>query len=387
MHALRILDVPRLLPGLALALIAACSVPDRGEEMGPAVGDDGEVTSGPTDGSDEPADDGGGDTSGGIRYDVGDDGGAGGGDCAAVTHAPCDDTDDVANAIGLGCPDEPQVSVTVNAHASAVKTWSSFGNTGAYDPREGSRFAVISTGSLDDEFAVGGSPTEEECRAAYSDDSSLPGGDHYPAPAPLLFEDAGPVTCDVDPSLVGMGDCSNTLESTDAINTVRDYAEIRVEAKVPADATSLAFDFAFLTYEYPDWWQDLFNDFFFVWLESEAWTGNIAFDPYGEVISVNAAFMDYLDADAYFDDDFNNHPTCDATIPTNCTAPELHGTCMAGHGGTSWLTTEIGVTPGENIVLIFGITDVADEQLDSLAFIDNFHWGCEGGGPDTNPAG
>jgi len=378
-----------------VALASACTVGTRGDSVGSGKGagdsdpeGDGAQTSDGADGDDGA--DGGSDGDDGATddplFDVGGGNADPGGDCPVPPHTPCDgDPDDPVSAIGLGCPGEPDVTVTINAHPSAIKTWASFGDTSAFDPREGSRFAVISTASLEEEFAEGHTPTSEECWDRYSEDNSLPGYDYYPAPEPLVFEDVGPVTCDEDPTLVGTGDCSNTLESTDSLGCLRDYAEIRVNATVPAGATSLSFNSAFLTLEYPDYWHDIFNDFYFVWLESDTWTGNIAFDDYGEVISVNAAFMEYLDADVIFGPNFEEHPECPKDA--NCTAPELHGTCMANHGATAWLTTKVGVTPGDEIELVFGIADVADEQLDSIAFIDNFQWGCDDGGPETRPEG
>ena len=54
---------------------------------------------------------------------------------------------------------------------------------------------------------------------------------------------------------------------------------------------------------------------------------------------------------------------------------------MEGHAGTKWLTSTVGVTPGENITLALAIFDLGDSVLDSYAIIDNFVWGCEEGQP------
>jgi hypothetical protein len=67
----------------------------------------------------------------------------------------------------------------------------------------------------------------------------------------------------------------------------------------------------------------------------------------------------------------------------NCSAPELHGTCMQGHAGTKWLTTSAGVVPGETITIVLAIFDMSDSILDSYAFVDNFQWGCEGDQPPS----
>jgi len=50
-------------------------------------------------------------------------------------------------------------------------------------------------------------------------------------------------------------------------------------------------------------------------------------------------------------------------------------------GGTSWLTTDAPVVPGETIELRFMIWDTGhvqngdpDQWYDSLVLLDNFHW-------------
>jgi hypothetical protein len=96
------------------------------------------------------------------------------------------------------------------------------------------------------------------------------------------------------------------------------------------------------------------------WLESEKWTGNISFDQNGNPISLNAGFLE-------FKDDGGNSPV-------------FAGTCMRQHAGTNWLQTTAGVTPGEQITVVFAIFDLADPILDSYAFLDNFKWGCEPSG-------
>jgi hypothetical protein len=104
------------------------------------------------------------------------------------------------------------------------------------------------------------------------------------------------------------------------------------------------------------------------WLESEKWTGNISFDQNGNPISLNAGFLE-------FKDDGGGNPV-------------FAGTCMRQHAGTNWLTTTAGVTPGEQITVVFAIFDLSDAILDSYAFLDNFKWGCDPQGkPSTMPPG
>jgi len=83
--------------------------------------------------------------------------------------------------------------------------------------------------------------------------------------------------------------------------------------------------------------------------------GNISYDGSAAPISVNAEFLTIKD---------------DGTMP-------VFFTCMRQHGGTPWLTTTAGVTPGETITLVFAIFDMGDGIIDSYAFIDNFPVGLE----------
>ncbi len=318
------------------------------------------------------------DATGTIRLDVG--GEASGGmldceegqdcpdTCDEIQHTPCDDgTADLFNAMGLGCPGEAQVTTTVQGSAQAMGVRTGFGTTGTWEPREGSSFAVIGSGNvgeLDTPTPQNDSnlgPTH--CNDAL--DSPDPGN---VLPSPIRISN---VTgdCATDPSLLGTGDCSNTIAGQfNQGGAAFDYAEVRVIANVPQGNNSLSYDFAFFSTEYPDYFGQEFNDMYVGWLESESWTGNISFDEQGNPISLNAGFLD-------FRDDGGN-------------LPELAGTCMRQHAGTKWLSTTAPVTPGEQITLVLAIFDLADPVLDSYVFLDNFNWGCEGtSGPVTTPVG
>lgn len=304
-------------------------------------------------------------------------------DCDEVKHKPCDqNSDDPLHAIGINCPDS---SVKMDASfmgselARGVRT--KFGTTKAFDAREGERYLVLGTGKLANldrpERAMGVAPV---CSAELGTRFDLP-----TLPAPMKTKGVGDKTCDQDPSLVGKGDCSNSIgPQWNAAATAGtklgayDYSELRVKVTVPDWAKSLSFDFAFMTVEYPDFFKLAYNDFFVVWLESKKWTGNISFDKNGKPISLNAGFFDFKDSTR----PVPNDPEC----TNGCDAPELHNTCLAEHASTKWLTTTVGVTPGEEIELIFAIVDLGDSSLDSYAFIDNFQWGCdEKKKPETDP--
>ncbi len=283
-------------------------------------------------------------------------------ECDIPPHTPCDAAADtpISRVIGLNCPNEQQVSVSTSGSSAAIGKRNGFGNTDAFAPREGSQFIVLGSGRVDELDSVGG------CS------SDLGAFDPGVLPAPLVGTNVGNQTCTDNLALVGMGDCSNTIEGQ-LEGTVNDYTELRFTAEVPLTVNSISYDLAFFSYEYPVFYLSEYNDMYIGWLESEVWTGNISFDQNGAPISLNAGFLDYRDANAA------NDPQCQA----NCTAPELHGTCMEGHAGTKWLTTTAGVKPGETITVVFAIFDMTDSVLDSYVFIDNLSWGCDGEAPPT----
>jgi hypothetical protein len=168
----------------------------------------------------------------------------------------------------------------------------------------------------------------------------------------------------------------------------RDYVELALQIRVPANARSFDFNFQFFSAEYPEWLGSNFNDTFWVQLESEQYSGNISFDINGTPIRINNAFFDICDPDP-------DEPLSSGM----CTRPasQLDGTgfghdCKeskkesendsyidprANGGSTGWLHTSAPVTPGETIRLVFSIFDKGDEIYDSTVLIDNFRWQLE----------
>jgi hypothetical protein len=287
-------------------------------------------------------------------------------DCGFEAHVPCDDgTQDLFEAIGLNCPGEPTVTTSVMGSPLSRELRSSFGGTDMFDPREGSVYAVLSSGDVSElDTSQFGPPIGPAwCNTDLGDEWNMGAS----LPAPIQTNDVGAVDCNADPSLVGTGDCSNTIEEQfSAGGSANDYAEMRIEATVPADVSAFRFDFAFFSVEYPHYTNSAFNDLFIGWLESENWTGNISFDGAGNPISISAGFF---------------------ALTGNI--PEFQNTCMRGHGGTGWLRTTASVSPGEDITVVLAIFDLSDSILDSVVFIDNWEWGCMGddSGPSTVPAG
>ena len=305
-------------------------------------------------------------SSGGMKFDTLPEEGGDDGDCQVPEHTPCDSgtMPSYGQAMGLGCPGELPFIPIFDGGSGSIGLRSSFGPTATFNPREGSKYVVLSTGLVSDLDIPNTSTLPSSCNnilGAAPEMGTLP--------PPLVPQDVGGGGCYDDPSLVGTGDCSNTIQGQfdDAPGGVQnsDYTELRLEnIQVPEGVTSFSYDVAFFSTEYPEYFETSFNDMYVGWLESLNWTGNISFDNMGNPISLNAGFLDFKEG-----------------------APELANTCVNFNAGTQWLTSTAEVQPGEDITIVFAIFDLADSSLDSFVFLDNFRWGCEGGPPSTTPAG
>lgn len=163
--------------------------------------------------------------------------------------------------------------------------------------------------------------------------------------------------------------------------SANDGMALELEIRVPTNAKSMAFDFNFYTYEFPDYHCHMFNDGFVALL----WSGNknvpanknISFDNKGNAISVNNSLVEVCEP---------NTRTPNGTVfPCSLGPTQLEGTGFEGRGATGWLQTQAGVVPGETVLLRFAIWDTGDHILDSTALIDNFRWDVEGGEVVTVP--
>jgi hypothetical protein len=303
-----------------------------------------------------------------VYFDVGGvpDGGVGG--CVAPPQVTCDGMDDDPwHALSLNCPGGWSVNGSINLTGPAqlhVHT----GNLGTFmpppfPPREGNKFVILSSGNA------------QHLTIPNFYASTSIGFGATPLPPPLQTNMVSATEdCFDNPGLVGTGDCSNTIQGQWSQGSGSyDYAEMRFTTTVPAGTYGFTYDLAMFSTEYPVFYQTSYNDMYIAWLESEQWTGNVSFDDMGNPISLNAGFLDYKDASNPYD------------CPAPCQAPELQGTAMVGHAGTRWLTTTAGVTPGEQIQVVFAVFDLSDSILDTVVILDNFQWACEGGAPVTIP--
>ena len=303
--------------------------------------------------------------------------------CSPPITPPCDQTtEDPWLAIGIGCPHDADFHEAFTGDPRSLYVQrGALGSAGVFTPREGERMVILSTGIADQ---IPLTPAEllaadPNCPAAEACPNTVLSTDVLPVlPEPLDVRRVHDERdCVEDPTLVGEGDCSNTLwEEWSAGSGARDYAELRIRVVVPDHTNGFKYDFAFLSSEYPLWFnhESTWNDMYVAWLESEAWTGNVSFDGAGSPISINSVLLDYLDA-----------PSIDCPDP--CQAPELADFAMEGHAATDWLTTTAPVQAGESIVLVFALFDLTDGQYDSVILLDNFEWTCDGAPPVTKPAG
>ena len=184
--------------------------------------------------------------------------------------------------------------------------------------------------------------------------------------------------------------------------SANDMTELRVQLRVPQNAKSLSFQFAFFSAEYPEFVCTEFNDRFIVLLSSKGLdpaqlpnggagacvsgaatpTCNVSFDKNGQPVSVNNAFFDVCAAAA--GTGWSNACTQSPSLLAKtgygdadpyCSSQYYDGDakCLVG-GGSGWLTTKAPVVPNEVITLRFIILDEGDGALDSAAIIDNFQW-------------
>jgi hypothetical protein len=292
--------------------------------------------------------------------------------CNAPVLTPCDDADDdVLHAIGLNCDGLTPYTTAGAPQAITVHT-GTMGTSGAFPPQEGSKMLVMSTGVAAD-MAVAGAPATTDLTTPEPDPGAT-----LPAPLTVAVVGDGATNCADDPSLVGTGDCSNTLNAVWAASfgMAFDYVDVRATITVPADTTAFSYRHAFFATDYPDFYMSEYHDLPIAWLESEDWTGNVAFDaPAGATVNLASAFVTLKDAPNPID------------CPEGCTAPELAGTAMQGHAGTPWLRTTVPVNPGETITMIWSMVDLSDGTFDSVILIDGFEWGCDSGVPLTVVAG
>jgi hypothetical protein len=144
-------------------------------------------------------------------------------------------------------------------------------------------------------------------------------------------------------------------------NTDFDVSILKTDLSVPTGANCVAFDFKFLSEEYPQFVGSQFNDGFVAELDNSTWStsgsaisapDNFAFDTSNNVVSVNSTGVGGLS-------------------PANGTGTAFDSSGGDARGGaTGVLHAARQITPGAHS-LYFSIFDQGDRSYDSAVFLDN----------------
>jgi hypothetical protein len=216
------------------------------------------------------------------------------------------------------------------------------------EPRDGNCLGVMSSG-----FAYPGDISDVDVEFGGED-----------------FNDS--VFTDPDPNVTGIAD------------TVHNLAQVQITFAPPSNARGFAFDFMFMSAEWPEFLCQNFNDTFYALFEGDEVQGgmesNISFDAEGREITVNTGFFE---EPRRWTTTLNNTPFGLPDTYANCTSfPDdecfLPDYCdndeadLAYKGsGSGWLTTYAPLADGEEAVtLVFSIHDEGDAIYDSVVLID-----------------
>jgi hypothetical protein len=355
--------------------------PDAGDGDGdPDAGDgdgDGDPDAGDGDGDPDAGDgDGDGDPDGGDGDGDGDpDGGDGDGDpnCGAPgDHITCDDWGGnvtALQAIGLNCPGDANNSTQTTAAsftAPDAATWriaTQYGTSGDWVPSEGESLLVISSGRIPAPSMAGIITSQGN-----QQDTNNPDGVQLPAPMSADYGsnngNGGNPFNDCD----GVNDCSDSLYDQWELGgqDANDLLWFDFSVDVPPMTSGWVVDLVYISNEFPEYVNSLYNDIFVVWEVSESFVGNICFID-GQPCTVTA-----LDAIA---DNFSG--------PNEAQHASLAGTGAQGIGSTGgqatgWVSLEGPASPDENMELTFAVFDMGDTAYDTMVVIDNWRWNCSG---------
>lgn len=168
---------------------------------------------------------------------------------------------------------------------------------------------------------------------------------------------------------------------------VFDSIGLEVKLKTPSSAKAIRFNLNFYTYEFPEYYCTLYNDFFVSLLSPKPAAqadSNISFDAKGNLISVNSGFVDI----------------CTPQVAGSAGATTKYFACSKGpanllgtgfdenakSASTGWLETMAPIeNPGGEITLLFTIWDTGDPILDSTILLDNFRFDVMGTAVATEP--
>ncbi|MGO9709331.1 MAG: putative metal-binding motif-containing protein [Polyangiaceae bacterium] len=223
-----------------------------------------------------------------------------------------------------------------------------------------------------------------------------------------------------DIPLVGL-DCDSLTDNAPlGAISVQDWAELTLWVQVPTNAASMHFDFTFFSSEFNQWWNSSANDAFFVLVSSKTISGtNVAKDSHGLAVTVNSGFFQLCPVypgPAVGPDDagvqeavslqqcvgmsgdssqgilgtllgtgYDGAGLVDDAGAASDTAQAVDGNYYIYGGGSGWLTTSFGVTPGEQLQMRIVLMDTFDGLKDSVVLVDNMGWGQSTANGVTRP--
>jgi hypothetical protein len=150
---------------------------------------------------------------------------------------------------------------------------------------------------------------------------------------------------------------SQTSPAPAARGAARDWTVLKLGVDVPASANCLAFDFRFLSEEYPKYIGSDYNDAFVAEVDANSWSVS----PGGELIRPSDFAASPLGAPI----------SVNGVGPTEMTTAEAAGTYF--NAATRLLTARTPITPGAHSVYL-SIFDSSDKKYDSAVFVDNLRF-------------
>jgi hypothetical protein len=139
--------------------------------------------------------------------------------------------------------------------------------------------------------------------------------------------------------------------------SAEDWTVLRVNVNVPSGDNCMAVDYRFLSEEYPEFVNSVFNDAFIAEVDTTSWK----VEEEGEIVRPN---------------DFAASPegapiSVNGVGPTAMSPVESEGTYF--DAATGLVTTKTPIAPGAHSVYL-SIFDASDQELDSAVFLDNLRF-------------